>query len=123
MQLKNTRATSTSGTLSALSSITTLPQNDRIKISILTIESIKSLNKPGRFLKITDLEKRPYLWEEQTEKQALAKTSQALREGQAKVKKCRLKFTEREIENKVMVSRMVSNNLSYIILKMITDDL
>ena len=62
-----------------------LPPNKKILVSQLFFGAVKSLNPPGRFLK--EKEKVHDLWEELEEKDALAKTSQALREGQPEHKK------------------------------------
>ena len=62
------------------------PPNKKIHVSELVIHAIQSLRPPGRYLKekISDM---GIMWEEITMKEALQKTSQALREGQPDHKK------------------------------------
>ena len=62
-----------------------LPSSEKIKVSQIIIEAVKSLNPPGRFLKEIE-HANGVSWEELTEKDALGKTSQALREGQPGIK-------------------------------------
>jgi hypothetical protein len=62
------------------------PPNKKIHVSELVIQAIKSLHPPGRYLKEKETDSE-VLWEETTMKEALQKTSQALREGQPDHKK------------------------------------
>jgi hypothetical protein len=55
--------------------------NKKIHMSELVIQAIKSLRPPGRYLKEKETD-CGIIWEEITTKEALQKTSQALREGQ-----------------------------------------
>jgi hypothetical protein len=59
------------------------PESKKILISKLVFDAIKTLDPPGRYLKKDDKDE----WQELSEKEALAKTSQALREGQPGHKK------------------------------------
>jgi hypothetical protein len=59
-----------------------LPPNKKMPMSELVIRAIKSLRPPGRFLKEKETDTGVLMWEEISTKEALKKTSQALREGQ-----------------------------------------
>jgi len=71
------------------------PCNKKLLISQAVYDSVKSLHPPGRYLKEKDGENGGILWEEISEKEALTKTSQALRQSSHKRSgKCLMKIRD-----------------------------
>ena len=55
----------------------TLPRNEKLPVAVRIVEAVRSRDPPGRFL---ERKKEDKLWYEVTEKRAVDKTAQALRE-------------------------------------------